>query len=433
MSQPLINITRKQAFFFAVFLVLYESLTYVANDLIMPGMLHVVRSFHASENNVASSLTLYVLGGASLQLILGPISDHLGRRPVMLFGGALFFICTALIALAVSMHQFLIMRFFEGMGLCFIGVIGYAVLQEIFAEMDAIRLIAMMTNVAVLAPLLGPVIGALLLQYVNWRYIFLGIAALSLLAWWGLWRFMPESIGQIKITGEEIKRVRFSLKSMYANYAKLFKSLPFVLGSVSFGVVGVMCVSWIGLAPVMLVTEAKLSLVQYGLWQIPIFGSFILANLVLVRLTRLLSLRRLIFLGASISVFGLCCMGFFPYFYGKNYVWLIPGTLIYFFGYGILASPMTRYLLFITRVSKGTASALFSMIFMSVQGIGLEIGNKVYTTHNNIDFGLYSVIIGFIFLCLFLPSMLVTSKHENLNTLNHHEKTSGKKDIVNQI
>ncbi len=410
MSQPLINITRRQALFFAIFLVLYEFLTYVANDLIMPGMLHVVQSFHASENNVASSLTLYVLGGASLQLILGPISDHLGRRPVMLFGGALFCFCTTMIAFAVSMEQFLVMRFFEGMGLCFIGVIGYAVLQEIFDEMDAIRLIAMMTNVAVIAPLLGPLVGALLLHYVNWRFIFLGIAVLSLLAWWGLWQFMPESVGQIKKSGEEIKRVTFSLKTMHANYAQLFKSLPFILGSIAFGVVGVMCVAWIGLAPVMLVTEAKLSLVQYGLWQIPIFGAFILANLVLVRLTRFLSIRRLIFIGAFISILGLCCMGLFPLFYGTNYVWLIPGTLIYFFGYGILASPMTRYLLFITGVSKGTASALFSMIFMSVQGIGLEIGNKIYTSHHNVAFGVYSVIVGLVFLCLFLPTMLSKTK-----------------------
>src|SRR3990167_2891877 len=112
MSQPLINISRRQAFSFAAFLVLYEFLTYIANDLVMPGMLHVVQEFNASQSNVATSMTLYVIGGASLQLILGPLSDHLGRRPVMLFGAGLFFLCTALIALTFSMNQFLVMRFF---------------------------------------------------------------------------------------------------------------------------------------------------------------------------------------------------------------------------------------------------------------------------------------------------------------------------------
>src|SRR3990167_10752542 len=98
MAQPLINITHKHALAFAAFLVLYEFLTYIANDMIMPGMLHVVHSFHAPETAVATSLTAYILGGASLQLFLGPISDRYGRRPVMLFGAVFFFLLTLIIA-----------------------------------------------------------------------------------------------------------------------------------------------------------------------------------------------------------------------------------------------------------------------------------------------------------------------------------------------
>ena len=153
MGQPLINISRRQAFIFAAFLVLYEFLTYIANDMIMPGMIRVIETFHGPESAVATSLTAYILGGASLQLFLGPISDRYGRRPVMIFGAFLFFVCTIFIAGSNSMEQFIVARFFQGMGLCFIGVIGYATLQEIFTEMDAIRLIAIMANVSILAPL----------------------------------------------------------------------------------------------------------------------------------------------------------------------------------------------------------------------------------------------------------------------------------------
>ena len=156
MSQPLINITRKHAYMFAFYLVVYEFLTYIANDMIMPGMINVVASFHGPESAIASSLTAYVLGGASLQLFLGPISDRYGRRPVMLFGAGFFFLCTVFIACSNSIDQFLAARFFQGMGLCFIVVIGYSALQEIFAEMDAIRLISIMANVSITAPLLAP-------------------------------------------------------------------------------------------------------------------------------------------------------------------------------------------------------------------------------------------------------------------------------------
>lgn len=412
MPQPLINITRRQALTFAVFLVLYEFLTYIANDMIMPGMIQVVREFHATEDNIATSLTLYVLGGASLQLILGPLSDRYGRRPVMLFGACLFFICTALIAATSSINQFLTMRFFEGMGLCFISVIGYAVLQEIFDEMDAIRLIAVMTNVAVLAPLLGPVSGALLAHYLSWHYIFVIIALFSLIALWGLWRYMPESVGQVKRDGEEIKRVQLSFSTISNNYLKLLTHPTFILGSISFGVLGVMCVAWIGLAPIILVTQAKLTLVEYGLWQIPIFGAFILGNIVLVCLTKVLSVRNLILLGAAVSVIGLLMLGILPVLFNDNYTWLLPGVIIYFFGYGIIASPMSRFLLFVTKVAKGTASALFSMIFMCVQGLGIELANLIYHAHNNYYLGYYSIANALVFLVIFIASMFWKQKNE---------------------
>nr|WP_232220641.1 MFS transporter [Legionella tunisiensis] len=185
MAQPLINITRKQALVFAAFLVLYEFLTYIANDMIMPGMIKVIESFHGPESAVATSLTAYMLGGASLQLFLGPISDRYGRRPIMLAGALFFFLCTLLIACSNSIDQFLIARFFQGMGLCFIGVIGYATLQEIFAEMDAIRLIAIMANVSIAAPLLGPLLGATFIHFFSWRFIFIIIGIFALVAFWG--------------------------------------------------------------------------------------------------------------------------------------------------------------------------------------------------------------------------------------------------------
>ncbi|NDH67476.1 MAG: MFS transporter [Gammaproteobacteria bacterium] len=80
MINPLIAITRKHAILFAAYLVFYEFLVYIANDMIMPGMLTVVQDFHADESRIATSLTAYILGGASLQLLLGPISDRFGRQ-----------------------------------------------------------------------------------------------------------------------------------------------------------------------------------------------------------------------------------------------------------------------------------------------------------------------------------------------------------------
>src|SRR3990167_8414754 len=194
MPQKLMHYSSKTTMIFAVFLVSYEFLTYIANDMIMPAMISVVQTFNGHESNIATSLTAYILGGSSLQLFLGPLSDHFGRRPVMLVGASLFILFTVFLASSQSMNQFLIARFFQGTGLCFISVVGYATIQEIFSEMEAVRLISIMTNVASLAPLLGPLAGALFISYFSWRGIFILIAGLTLITLWGLWRFMPESV-----------------------------------------------------------------------------------------------------------------------------------------------------------------------------------------------------------------------------------------------
>lgn len=407
MSQPLIPITYKQAITFAVFLVLYEFLTYIANDMIMPGMLLVVHTFHAPETNIATSLTLYILGGASLQLFLGPISDAYGRRFLMLIGAGLFFLFTLLIASSNSMQQFLVARFFQGMGLCFIGVIGYATLQEIFSEMDAIRLIAIMANAAILAPLLGPVLGAVVIHYTSWRYIFIIIAALALIALWGLWKYMPEPIGQRKLDGELIPKTALSLKIVLTNYKTLFSNRDFCFSALANSLVIVPCLVWIALAPVILIAQAKLTVMQYAFWQVPVFGATILGNWLLHRFTYRFGLKTIIKIASAIMLSGLFLTGALPYCFGNNYLYLLPGTIIYFLSLSLLSAPLNRFALFVTPVGKGTASAIISLGIMLVGAVGIEIGSYYYYHygHSNLHYGLYAIVVGLVYLASIIAAL----------------------------
>lgn len=413
MSQPLIPISYRQAILFACFLVFYEFLTYIANDMIMPGMISVVHSFNSPESMIATSLTLYVLGGASLQLILGPISDTFGRRPSMLFGAFLFFIFTLFIASSNSMNQFLMARFFQGMGLCFIGVIGYATIQEIFAEMDAIRIIAVMANAAILAPLLGPLFGALVIHYTSWRWIFIMIAGAALIALWGLWMYMPEPIGQVKNDGEVIPKPSFSLKTALKNYMDLFTNLSFCSSAIALGVVIIPCMIWIALAPVILIAQAKLTVMQYALWQLPIFGATILGNWALHRLTYKYKIKTIVLIGTFILTIGLILTALLPYLFGSQYQSLLPGIIIYFFTIGIITAPLNRFSLFVTSVTKGTASAIVSLSIMVIGAIGIEVGSALYN-HNNLNFGLYCAAVGLLFL-FFVALTFWSSKVEMTN------------------
>ncbi|MGH8485139.1 MAG: MFS transporter, partial [Pseudomonas sp.] len=93
---PLINITPFRAFCFAMTLALFELLTYLASDVVMPAMPVVVGDLNASPEFIPHALNLYLLGGVLLQWLIGPLADRYGRRPLLLVGCAFF--CAACLA-----------------------------------------------------------------------------------------------------------------------------------------------------------------------------------------------------------------------------------------------------------------------------------------------------------------------------------------------
>lgn len=408
MLKPLISISYHRALLFAVFLVLYEFLTYIANDMIMPGMIQVVAMFHGTEAQIASSLTAYILGGASLQIILGPLSDAYGRRPVMLLGAVFFLICTIAIACSQSMNQFLWARYFQGMSLCFIGAVGYALLQEIFNEGDAIRFTSLMASITIVAPLIGPLLGAFVVHHWSWRVIFYIIAMFALLAVWGLWRYMPESVGQQKRDGEWFTPVPFRLIPILKNYSALIITPKYMFGAIAGGLAGLPCILWIAFAPVIIVKAGHGSMTEYGCWQIPVFAAAILGNISLQLLTHKFDIYKLMRLGSFIMIISLSFM-LLPYAWpNTHFVAMMPGLIGYFFGLSVVASPLYRYALFITSVTKGTASALMSIIWMLVQAVGIEVGNIVYQHHNNAYFAGYCLLVGCLY-CVVMSYILFTS------------------------
>jgi DHA1 family multidrug/chloramphenicol efflux transport protein-like MFS transporter len=176
---------------FPLALVLFEFSVYIGNDLIQPAMLAITEQFGVSATWAPSSMSFYLLGGASVAWLLGPLSDRLGRKKVLLAGVAFFTICCLLILLTQNIQQFLTLRFLQGIGLTVISAVGYAAIQETFEERDAIKVMALMANISLLAPLLGPVLGAFLIDYVSWHWGFVAIAIVSFLSWFGLNKFMP--------------------------------------------------------------------------------------------------------------------------------------------------------------------------------------------------------------------------------------------------
>ncbi|MFK3660061.1 MFS transporter [Scandinavium sp. NPDC088450] len=384
----------RQALLFPLCLVLYEFSTYIGNDMIQPGMLTVVEQFQAGTEWVPTSMTAYLAGGMFLQWLLGPLSDRIGRRPVMLAGVVWFIITCLATLLAQNIEQFTILRFLQGISLCFIGAVGYAAIQESFEEAVCIKITALMANVALIAPLLGPLVGAAWVHFAPWETMFVLFAALALISFFGLQRAMPETATRL---GEKL-----SIKALGKDYGLVLKNLRFVAGALATGFVSLPLLAWIAQSPVIIISGEQASTYEYGLLQVPIFGALIIGNVTLAKLTSRKTVRWLIIAGGWPIMFGLILAAAATVVSSHAYLWMTAGLSFYAFGIGIANAGLVRLTLFASDMSKGTVSAAMGMLQMLIFTVGIEVSKHAYQHGGNGLFSLFNLANGVIWLALII-------------------------------
>jgi len=358
---------------FPLALVLFEFSVYIGNDLVQPAMLAITKDFGVSSSWAPSSMSFYLLGGACVAWLLGPLSDRLGRKKVLLAGVLFFVVCCLLVLLTQNIESFLALRFLQGIGLTVITAVGYAAIQETFEERDAIKVMALMANISLLAPLLGPVIGAFLIDHVSWHWGFIGIALLAFLSWFGLKAKMPDT--KISIPKQPLSYVLDDFKQVY-------KNKRFLIMTLALPMVSMPLMLWIALSPVMLVEELGFSSMQYGLAQFPVLGGLIAGNIVLIKIIDKLALGKSVMIGLPIMLLGTVIL-LAGVIWQDYLIWcLITGMTLISFGEGISFSVLYRFALMSSEVSKGTVAAAVSMLLMFSFFIIIELVRMMYEQYH---------------------------------------------------
>jgi DHA1 family multidrug/chloramphenicol efflux transport protein-like MFS transporter len=392
---------------FPLALVLFEFSVYIGNDLVQPAMLAITKEFGVSSSWAPSSMSFYLLGGACVAWLLGPLSDRIGRKKVLLAGVLFFVICCLLILLTQNIESFLALRFLQGIGLTVISAVGYAAIQETFEERDAIKVMALMANISLLAPLLGPVVGAFLIDHVSWHWGFIGIAFLAFLSWFGLKAKMPDT--KVSIPKQPLSYILDDFKQVYKN--KRFLGMTLALPMVSMPLM-----LWIALSPVMLVEELGFSSMQYGLAQFPVLGGLILGNIVLIKIIDKLALGQSVLIGLPIMLLGSLVL-VAGVIWQDYLVWcLIAGMTLLSFGEGISFSVLYRFALMSSEVSKGTVAAAVSMLLMFSFFFIIELVRVLYEQFH---------LIGYSVSCLVLIALWFTFPRAILKQVLQERKQSG--------
>jgi DHA1 family bicyclomycin/chloramphenicol resistance-like MFS transporter len=159
----------------------------LSTDLYLATLPHLARHFDATPAAVQQTLSLFVIGFGSAQLIIGPLSDRYGRRPVLLVGIGLYVVASIACALADSIGALIATRFAQAVGCCSAVVIARATIRDVYTPAEGAHVIAQASSLLALAPIAGPIAGGYLQTAFGWRAAFVALTAfgagLGLLAW----------------------------------------------------------------------------------------------------------------------------------------------------------------------------------------------------------------------------------------------------------
>ncbi|MGS3449671.1 multidrug efflux MFS transporter MdtM [Klebsiella electrica] len=371
---------------FPIALILYDFSAYLTTDLIQPGIIHVVRDFNADVALAPASVSVYMAGGMALQWLLGPLSDRIGRRPVLLAGALIFTLACLAMMLTTSMTQFLVARFVQGTSICFIATVGYVTVQEAFDEKRSIKLMAVITSIVLIAPIVGPLSGAALMHFVHWKVLFGIIAAMGFIAWLGLLLNMPETVRR----GD----VPFSAGSVVRDFRDVFRNRIFLSGAATLSLSYIPLMSWVAVSPVILMDDGGLSSGEFAWVQVPVFSAVIIANLSVARWVRDPTRPRFVLSAVPIQAIGLALLIFGNLAWPHVWLWSVLGTCFYSFGIGLIFPTLFRFTLFSNDLPKGTVSASLNIVILSVSALSIEGARWLWFHGGRLPFHMLAVVAG---------------------------------------
>lgn len=179
--------------FWLMLLTALIALPRVTLDMHLPALPAMADYFHTSDSQLQLTLTLYALGSAISLLVSGPLTDRFGRRPVLLVGLFLYVLATAACALADNLAVLIIARLFQALGGCCTTVIGRVIVRDYFDRDEQARLLGLISMAMAISPMAAPVLGSLMLPFINWRGLFVLLGGIGAVLCGVVYRRLPET------------------------------------------------------------------------------------------------------------------------------------------------------------------------------------------------------------------------------------------------
>ena len=150
-------------------------------DLYLPSLPQLATFFETSASMTQLTLTTAMIGLAVGQLLLGPLSDKFGRKIPLIISLVIYIISTILIVYAPNIEAMIVLRVIQGLSSAGSVVISRAVATDLYRGREMTRFFGLLMTINGLAPIISPILGSLLLEYISWKGVFVFLALIGVI------------------------------------------------------------------------------------------------------------------------------------------------------------------------------------------------------------------------------------------------------------
>lgn len=369
----------------------------LALDIHLTSLPAIMAYMHTDKQHMQQSVTLFILGVGLSILLYGPLSDKIGRKPVVLFGLSLACLSSYLTALSHQITPFLTLRFLQGLGCGVCWGVGRIIVADIMQGERLAALGSYFTLFLSLSPLLAPALGGYIQMAFGWQGNFIVLGSVILLA-------LLTFLCLFEETNQHRRPNALSLKPLLTTYLSFFTHKCFVGCVLLTGIAMSTNIIYTTLSPFIFQNQFHLSPIKFG-WLTGIVGAAaILGKLISPFFILRLKNYNALILGLSL----LFSSGVFLFLFNWTHIISIPvvliGVSVAIFGLIFIGSITMAMALSPFHNKRGSAGALFgsfqllisfslSALAASFSHLGTEVLAITYLVLGILGLGFYFLLV----------------------------------------
>ncbi|MGJ7580035.1 multidrug effflux MFS transporter [Variovorax sp. RHLX14] len=229
MNPDAANLWKAPRWALAILLAVLGMLGPFSIDTYIPAFSGIAASIGATPVEMQQTLSAYLFGFAFMNLFHGALSDSFGRRPVVLWGLAVFTIASLGCALSQTIGQLVLFRALQGLSTGAGIVVSRAVIRDMFPPAEAQKVMSQVTIYFGVAPAIAPIVGGFLFVHAGWHAVFWFLVAVGVVLFAANWKLLPETL-------HTSQRQPFEVRHLMRGYRDLCSDPRFLLLALASGV-----------------------------------------------------------------------------------------------------------------------------------------------------------------------------------------------------